>query len=87
MYDFLILNDNPIRIPKIISVIIKLFYTGTAIISFSDGQNCNENYAILPSVPNKLLLDTNQTFYYSEHIPKYCQTINQRPKKGNNDLL
>ena len=32
--DFLSLNDDPIRIPKIISVIIKLFYIGTAIRSF-----------------------------------------------------
>ena len=48
--DFLILNDDPIRIPKIISVIIKLFYSGTAIRSFSDSQNCNENSASLPSV-------------------------------------
>ena len=29
--DFLILNHDPIRVPKIISVIIKLFYNGTAI--------------------------------------------------------
>ena len=48
--DFLSLNDDPIRIPKIISVIIKLFYNGTAIRSFSDSQNCNENSASLPSV-------------------------------------
>ena len=48
--DFLSLNDDPIRIPKIISVIIKLFYSGTAIRSFSDSQNCNENSASLPSV-------------------------------------
>ena len=48
--DFLSLNDEPIRIPKIISVIIKLFYSGTAIRSFSDSQNCNENSASLPSV-------------------------------------
>ena len=48
--DFLILNDDPIRIPKIISVIIKLFYSGIAIRSFSDSQNCNENSASLPSV-------------------------------------
>ena len=41
--DDLSLNDDPIRIPKIISVIIKLFYSGTAIRSFSDSQNCNEN--------------------------------------------
>ena len=34
--DFLILNDDPIRIPKIISVIVKLFDSGTAIRSFSD---------------------------------------------------
>jgi hypothetical protein len=29
--DFLIPNDDPIRIPKTISVFIKLFYSGTAI--------------------------------------------------------
>ena len=48
--DFLILNDDPIRIPKIISVIIKLFFSGTAIRSFSGSQNCNENSASLPCV-------------------------------------
>ena len=48
--DDLSLNDDPIRIPKIISVIIKLFYSGTAIRSFSDSQNCNENSVSLPSV-------------------------------------
>jgi hypothetical protein len=41
--DFLSLNDDPIRIPKIISVIIELFYSETAIRSFSDSQNCNEH--------------------------------------------
>ena len=48
--DDLSLNDDHIRIPKIISVIIKLFYSGTAIRSFSDNQTCNENSASLPSV-------------------------------------
>ena len=48
--DDLSLNDDPIRIPKIISVIIKLFYNGTAIRSFSDSQSCNENSASLSSV-------------------------------------
>ena len=43
--DDLSLNDDPIRIPKIISVIIKLFYNGTAIRYFSDSQSCNENSA------------------------------------------
>ena len=37
--DFLSLNDDPIRTSIIISVIIKLFYSGTAIRSFSDSQN------------------------------------------------
>jgi hypothetical protein len=36
------------RIPEVISVIIKLFYIGTAI--RFDSQNCNENSASLPSV-------------------------------------
>lgn len=34
--DFFSLNDDPIRIPKIISMIIKFFYSGTAIKSLSD---------------------------------------------------
>ena len=45
----LIINDYPIR-TKIISLFIKLFYSGTAAMSFSDSQNCNENSASLPSV-------------------------------------
>ena len=48
--DFLILNDDPIRIPKIIQVIIKFFYSVTAVSSFSDSQNWNENSASLLSV-------------------------------------
>jgi hypothetical protein len=48
--DFLSLNDDPIRIPKITPGIIKLFYSGTAITSFSGSQNCNENSGSLPSV-------------------------------------
>ena len=58
--DDLSLNDDPIRIPKIISVIIKLFFfvfrdiklffNGTAIRSFSDSHSCNENSVNLPSV-------------------------------------
>ena len=45
--DDLSLNDDPIRFLKIVLVIIKLFYSGTAIRSFSDSQNCNENSASL----------------------------------------
>jgi hypothetical protein len=48
--DFLSLNDDPIRIPKIISVTNKFFYSGTSIISLSDSQTFNENSANLPSV-------------------------------------
>ena len=48
--DDLSLNDDPIRIPKIISVIIKLFYNGTSIRSLSDSQSCNENSASLSGV-------------------------------------
>jgi hypothetical protein len=47
---FLILNDDPIRIPKIISVFIKLFYSETAIRSFADCQNCNETSVSLPQI-------------------------------------
>ena len=50
--DNLSLSDDPIRIPKIIPVIIKLFYSGTAIQSFTDSQNWNENSASFPSVPS-----------------------------------
>jgi hypothetical protein len=42
--------DDSIKILKIISVVIKLFYNGTAIRYFSDSQSCNENSASLPSV-------------------------------------
>jgi hypothetical protein len=49
--DFLSLNDDPIRIPKIISLIIKLIYSVPAIRSFSDSQNFNENSASLPVSP------------------------------------
>ena len=48
--DDLILNDDLIRILKIILVFTKLFYSGTAISSFSDSQNCNENSVSLPSL-------------------------------------
>ena len=48
--DDLSLHDDPIRIPKITSVIIKLFYNGTAIRSFSDNQSCKENSASLSNV-------------------------------------
>jgi hypothetical protein len=71
--DDLSLNDDLIRIPRIISVIIKLFYSGAAIRSFSDIQNCNVNSASLPSVTNKFLLDSNQTFFHVEHIPRGCK--------------
>ena len=36
--DDLSLNDDPIRIPKIMSVVIKLFYNRTASSSFSGSQ-------------------------------------------------
>jgi hypothetical protein len=48
--DFLILNDDSIRISKIISVFVKFFSSGTAIRLFSDGQNCNDNSASIPCV-------------------------------------
>jgi hypothetical protein len=48
--DYLSFNDDPIRIPKIISVVTKLFYSGTDINPVSDIQNCNEKSASLPVV-------------------------------------
>jgi hypothetical protein len=48
--DDLILNDDLIRILKIILVFTKLFYSGTVISSFSDSQNCNEISVSLPSL-------------------------------------
>ena len=54
--DDLSLNDDPIRIPKIISVIINLFYNGTAIRSFSGSQSCKENSVGLPSVTSQLMV-------------------------------
>jgi hypothetical protein len=80
--DFLILNDDPIRIPKILSVFIKLFYSVTAIRSFSDSQNYQNSVMRTLSVshvsPANCLLDSKQTFYYLEYIPRSCKTINQR---------
>jgi hypothetical protein len=49
LMDDIILNEDPIRIPKIVSVIIKLFYNGTAIRPFPDSQSCNENSPSLSS--------------------------------------
>jgi hypothetical protein len=46
--DFLSHNDDPIRISKIISVIIKLFCSESAIRSFSESKTYNENSASLP---------------------------------------
>jgi hypothetical protein len=54
--DFLSLNDEPIRIPKIISVIIKLFYSGAAIRSFSDRQNCNETLPVSQLCPQLIAI-------------------------------
>jgi hypothetical protein len=71
--DFLILHNDPIRNPKIISVFIKLFFSGTAITPSSDSQNFSEH-----SVTSLLLLDDNQTFSYSEHIPRGCKPIKKR---------
>jgi hypothetical protein len=48
--DDLSLYNDPVRIPKIISVIIKLIYSGATIRSFSDSQNCDKNSASLSSV-------------------------------------
>ena len=76
--DDLSLNDDPIGIPKIISVIIKLFYNRSTIRSFSHSQSCNENSVSLPCVTSLLLLDSNQTILYSEHISRSCKTISQR---------
>jgi hypothetical protein len=60
------------------SVIIKLFYSGTTIISFSESQNYTENSASLPYITTYWLLINNLTFYHSEHIPRGCETINKR---------
>lgn len=45
--DFLILNDDPVRIPKIILVIIKFFYNRTAIKSSLINKTASENSANL----------------------------------------
>jgi hypothetical protein len=43
--DFLTINDDPIRILKIISVFIKLFYSGDTIRPFYNSKKCNKNPA------------------------------------------
>ena len=40
-----------------------LFYSGTAIRSFSDSQNCNEKSVSLSCVSSYLLLDSNQSTF------------------------
>ena len=84
--DFSILNDDPIRIPKIISVFIKLFYSGTAI-RFSLMIKTTMSTLPVSKCHQLIAFDFKETFYYSEHIPKGCKTINQRSLKGNYDLL
>ena len=60
--DFLILNDDPIKIHKIIiSLLIKLFYSGAVKFQWELCQS-------LVSWVN-CFWDTKQIFYYSEHIP------------------
>ena len=70
--DFLILNDDSIRIPKIISVFIKLFYSGTAIRSFL----IKSSMKILPVShvsPINCILESKQTS--TTQIPRGCKNI------------
>lgn len=57
--DDLRLSDALLRIPKIISAIIKLFYSGTAIRSFPS-RDCSESFARL--CPQPIASATESTF-------------------------
>ena len=85
MYDFLILNDNPIRIPQMMLVLVKIFYSGTAIISFSDRQNCNENS--VSQVSQKILLLVNDLATTQNTFHRIVKPLSKDHKKGSNDLL
>jgi hypothetical protein len=80
MYDFLIINDNPLRIPKLILVIIKLFYNRTAIKSFLIVKTAIRTLPVFKChklIASELLLRAYYLgIYYLEHIPKGCKTIN-----------
>ena len=76
--DFLILNNDPIRIPKIISVFIKLFYGGTAIRSFLIVK-CNEDST---GLCHQLIASTAHSTFQ-----KVVKPLTKGYKKGNLNLL
>jgi hypothetical protein len=75
--DFLILNNDSIRIPKFILVIMKLFYNRTAIKSFLMSKTA---LRILPVFKcHKLIAsELHAGIYNLEHSPRSCRTINER---------
>ena len=75
--DLIILSGDPIRIPKIILVIIKLFYNGTTIM-FS---------LIIKTALRTLPVFKSHELIVTSNIPRGCKTINQGHKKGTNNLL
>ena len=77
--DFLIINDNPIRIPKII-VIIKLF---------SNSQKYNKNSASLQmsQINCFFFLDSKQASTTQKSSQEIVKPLNKGHKKGTNDLL
>ena len=81
--DFLILNDDPIRIPTIISVFIKLFYTGTAIRSFSDSQNCKENLPVSHLSPVNCFYIITRLSTTQSKFQEAVKQLNKGHKKGN----
>ena len=82
--DDLSLNDDPIRIPKIISMIIRLLYSGTDIRSFSNSQNCNENSHVLPVNCFKIV---TRHFTTKSTFQEVVKPLTKGDKNGTNDLL
>jgi hypothetical protein len=81
--DDLRLNDDPIMIPKIISVINKLFYNGTAIRTSSDSQSCNENSVSLRSCSQMVTRLSPIQSTYQRVVKQFIKGH----KKGIDDLL
>ena len=78
IHDFSILYDDAIRIPGILSVFIKLFYSGTAIRSFLIVK-CNEDST---GLCHQLIASTAHSTFQ-----KVVKPLTKGYKKGNLNLL
>jgi hypothetical protein len=80
--DFLILNDDPIRIPIIISVFIKLFYSGTAIKFFVITKTAMRNLPVF-SLTSEIV---NRHCIAHSTLQKVVKPLTKCHKRGTNSL-